>query len=120
MHDRPIGVFDSGFGGLTVARAMIDLLPDEDIVYVADSGRYPYGPRPLQEVREFARQITRMLVQHHGVKMVVVACNTAAAATLDLLRFEYDVPLVGVIDPGIRAAIKATVTRRIGVIGTVG
>jgi glutamate racemase len=120
MDDRPIGVFDSGFGGLTVARAMIDLLPQEDIVYVADTGRYPYGPRPLEEVRSFARQITAMLVADHDVKMVVVACNTAAAATLDLLRFEYDVPLVGVIEPGVRAAVKATRNRRIGVIGTVG
>src|ERR1700682_6426534 len=120
MDDRPIGVFDSGFGGLTVARAMIDLLPDEDIVYVGDTGRYPYGPRPLEEVRVFARQVTGMLVREHDVKMVVVACNTATAAALDLLRFEHDVPLVGVIDPGVRAAIRATVTRRIGVIGTVG
>jgi glutamate racemase len=120
MDDRPIGVFDSGFGGLTVARAMIDLVPAEDIVYVADTGRYPYGPRQLDEVREFARQITASLVASHDVKMVVVACNTAAAAALDLLRFEYEVPLVGVIDPGVRAAIKATVTGRIGVIGTVG
>jgi glutamate racemase len=120
MDDRPIGVFDSGFGGLTVARAMIDLLPAEDIVYIADTGRYPYGPRPLDEVREFARQITGSLVARHDVKLVVVACNTAAAAALDLLRFEYEVPLVGVIDPGVRAAIKATVTGRIGVIGTVG
>jgi glutamate racemase len=120
MDDRPIGVFDSGFGGLTVARAMIDLLPDEDIVYVGDTGRYPYGPRPLEEVRVFARQVTAMLVRDHDVKMVVVACNTAAAAALDLLRFEHDVPLVGVIDPGVRAALTATRNHRVGVIGTVG
>src|SRR6202011_1908989 len=120
MDDRPIGVFDSGFGGLTVARAMIDLLPQEDIVYVADTGRYPYGPRPLDEVRSFARQITAMLVDSHDVKMVVVACNTAAAATIELLRFEYDVPLVGVIEPGVRAAVRATRNGRIAVIGTVG
>src|SRR5205807_5092482 len=75
MDDRPIGVFDSGFGGLTVARAMIDLLPDEDVVYFGDSGRYPYGPRPLDEVREFARQIADLLVDAHDVKMIVVACN---------------------------------------------
>src|SRR6266540_5125229 len=75
MDDRPIGIFDSGFGGLTVARAMIDLLPDEDIVYFGDTGRYPYGPRPLEEVRAYARQITRFLVDRHNVKMVVVACN---------------------------------------------
>ncbi|HLI02604.1 MAG TPA: hypothetical protein VKV06_17580, partial [Acidimicrobiales bacterium] len=68
MDDRPIGVFDSGFGGLTVARALMDLLPGEDLVYVGDTGRYPYGPRPLGEVRDFARQITRKLVAEHGVK----------------------------------------------------
>jgi glutamate racemase len=120
MDDRPIGVFDSGFGGLTVARALIDLLPGEDIVYVADTGRYPYGPRPLEEVRRFADQITRHLVDAFDVKLVVVACNTAAAAALDLLRFHHEVPLVGVIDPGVRAAVKASRNRRIGVIGTVG
>ncbi len=120
MDDRAIGVFDSGFGGLTVARALIDLLPNEDIVYVGDTGRYPYGPRPLPEVTAFAGQITAKLTGEHDVKMVVVACNTAAAAALDLLRFEYDVPLIGVIDPGVRAAVSATRNGRVGVIGTVG
>ncbi|HYE79890.1 MAG TPA: glutamate racemase, partial [bacterium] len=72
MDDRPIGVFDSGFGGLTVARALIDLLPDEHLVYFGDTGRYPYGPRSLEDVRRFARQITSMLVARHDVKMVVV------------------------------------------------
>jgi len=120
VDDRPIGVFDSGFGGLTVARAMIDLLPAEDLVYVGDTGRYPYGPRPLDEVRGFARQITGMLVDRFDVKMVVVACNTAAAAALEDLRFEYDVPLIGVIDPGVRAAARVTGNGRVGVIGTVG
>ncbi len=120
MDDRPIGMFDSGFGGLTVARAVIDLLPREDLVYFGDTARYPYGPRPLDEVRDFALQVTRLLVERHDVKMVVVACNTAAAAALDLLRFEYDVPLVGVIDPGLRAAVAVTRNRRVGVIGTVG
>jgi glutamate racemase len=113
-------MFDSGFGGLTVVRALIDLLPAEDVVYFGDTGRYPYGPRPLDEVREFARQITSLLVEQHDVKMVVVACNTASAAALDLLRFEFEVPIVGVIDPGVRAAISATRNRRVGVIGTVG
>lgn len=120
MDDRPIGVFDSGFGGLTVARALIDLLPDEDLVYVGDTGRYPYGPRPQNEVRDFARQITEMLVRDHGVKMVVVACNTASAAALDLLRFEQEVPIIGVIDPGVRAAVQASRNGRVGVIGTIG
>jgi glutamate racemase len=113
-------MFDSGFGGLTVARAVIDLLPAEDLVYVGDTGRYPYGPRPLDEVRAFARQITRTLITEHDVKLVVVACNTAAAAALDDLRFEFDVPIVGVIGPGARAAVSATRNGRVGVIGTVG
>jgi glutamate racemase len=120
VDDRPIGIFDSGFGGLTVARALIDLLPEEDVVYFGDTGRYPWGPRPLDEVREYARQVSTLLVQRHGVKMVVVACNTASAAALDLLRFQHDVPLVGVIDPGLRAAAAVTRNRRVGVIGTVG
>ena len=92
MDDRPIGMFDSGFGGLTVARAVIDLLPEENLVYIGDTGRYPYGPRPLDEVRRFARQITAKLVDEHDVKMVVVACNTAAAAGLDSLRAGGDRP----------------------------
>lgn len=117
---RPIAVFDSGFGGLTVARAVIDLLPAEDLVYVGDSARYPYGPRPLDEVRAFARQITRLLVDEHDVKLVVVACNTAAAAALDVLRAESPVPVVGVIDPGVRSLVRATRSGRVGVIGTVG
>ena len=117
---RPIGMFDSGFGGLTVARAVIDLLPHEDVVYLGDTGRYPYGPRPLDEVRRFAHQITRFLVHEHDVKLLVVACNTAAAAALDQLAGEVDIPIVGVIEPGVRSLIKATRTGRVGVIGTVG
>ncbi|MGI8491581.1 MAG: glutamate racemase [Acidimicrobiales bacterium] len=121
MDDRPIGMFDSGFGGLTVARALIDLLPGEDLVYIGDTGRYPYGPRRLSEVAEFAQQITAKLVKEHGVKLVVVACNTAAAAaSLDRLAGEFGVPVVGVIEPGLRAALSATGTGRVGVIGTVG
>ena len=120
VDERPIGMFDSGFGGLTVARAVIDLVPDEHLVYVGDTGRYPYGPRDLSEVRAFAAQISRWLVDEHGVKLVVVACNTASAAALDVLRHILPVPVVGVIDPGARAAAKATRNRHVGVIGTVG
>ncbi|MDE3086696.1 MAG: glutamate racemase [Acidobacteriota bacterium] len=120
MDGRPIGMFDSGFGGLSVARALIDLNPAEDLVYVGDTGRYPYGPRPLDEVRAFAVQISRWLVDEHDVKLVVVACNTASAAALGTLRRLLPVPVVGVIDPGARAAAKATRNRRVGVIGTVG
>jgi glutamate racemase len=116
MDERPIGLFDSGFGGLTVARAVIDLLPGEDLVYIGDTGRYPYGPRPLGEVRLFSRQITDKLVQEHGVKMVVVACNTAASAGLNGLT----VPVMSVIEPGLRALLRATASGRVGVIGTVG
>ncbi len=120
MDDRPIGMFDSGFGGLTVARALIDLLPGEDLVYLGDSGRYPYGPRPLEQVQAFSLQIARYLVGRHGVKMLVVACNNATAAALDVLRFELEVPVVGVIDPGVRAALKATRNRKVGIIATEG
>lgn len=113
-------MFDSGFGGLTVARAVMDLLPAEDLVYLGDTGRYPYGPRDLTEVRGFARQITERLVEDYDVKVVVVACNTAAAAALDVLVEECPVPVLGVIEPGARALTQATVTGRVGVIGTVG
>jgi glutamate racemase len=120
VDGRPIGVFDSGFGGLTVARALIDLLPGEDLVYVGDTGRYPYGPRPLDEVRGFARQITRHLLARHDVKLVVVACNTASAAALDELVAESPVPVIGVIEPGVRSLVAATRNGQVGVIGTVG
>lgn len=113
-------MFDSGFGGLTVARAFIDLLPAEDLVYVGDTGRYPYGPRSLDQVAEFAHQIARYLVETHDVKLLVVACNTAAAAALASLRDELDVPVMGVIEPGVRSLVRATETGRVGVIGTVG
>ena len=113
-------MFDSGFGGLTVARALIDLLPAEHLVYVGDTGRYPYGPRPLTEVRDFAHEITAWLRREHDVKLVIVACNPAAAAALDGLRSEFDVPVVGVVEPGVRSLVRATSSKRVGVIGTVG
>jgi glutamate racemase len=114
-------MFDSGFGGLTVARALLDLLPAEGLVYVGDTGRYPYGPRRLDEVRDYAHQIGRWLVDEHDVKLVVVACNTAAAAAdLGELSSELGVAVVGVIDPGVRALQSATRNGHVGVIGTVG
>jgi glutamate racemase len=121
MDDRPIGMFDSGFGGLTVARAVIDVLPAERLVYVGDTGRYPYGPRPLGQVRDFAFEIASHLVDDHGVKLLVVACNTAAAA-VPLIELErtFGVPAVGVIEPGVRSVAMVTQGGRIGVIGTVG
>ncbi len=118
--DRPIGMFDSGFGGLTVARAVIDLLPHEHLVYIGDTGRYPYGPRPQAEVREFAHQIAWSLVKEYDVKAIVVACNTASAAALDELEAEMPVPVIDVVAPGARALVRATRTGKVGVIGTVG
>ncbi len=120
MDDRPIGVFDSGFGGLTIVRALIDLLPAERLVYVGDTARYPYGPRRPDEVTAFSEEITAYLVGEAGVKMVVVACNTAASVSLERLRARFDVPVVGVVEPGLRAAAAATRSGRVGVIGTVG
>ncbi|MGH9297054.1 MAG: glutamate racemase [Acidimicrobiales bacterium] len=117
---RPIGIFDSGFGGLTIVRALIDLVPSEHLSYVGDTGRYPYGSRPAEEVSKFARQIGRFLVEEENAKLVVVACNTAAAVALDELAAELPVPVVGVIEPGMRAAARATRQGHIGVIGTVG
>src|SRR3954470_4966766 len=118
--ERPIGMFDSGFGGLTVARALIDLLPAEDGVYLGDTGRYPYGPRPQAEVAGFAHELAWSLVKEHDAKAIVVACNTAAAAALDELRDELPVPVIDVIEPGARALVQTTASGRIGVIGTVG
>lgn len=120
IDNRPIGMFDSGFGGLTVARAVIDVLPAEDVVYIGDTGRYPYGPRPAYEVREFAREIAWSLVNDHHTKAIVVACNTASAAAFDDLSRELPVPVVSVVEPGARALAVATRVRRVGVIGTVG
>lgn len=113
-------MFDSGFGGLTVARAVIDLLPCEDLVYIGDTGRYPYGSKPADEVGRYARQLAWSLVKDHDVKAVVVACNTAATAGLDELRAALPVPVLDVVGPGASALVQTTATGRIGVIGTVG
>ena len=106
-------------GGLTVLRALIDLLPHESVTYFGDTGRFPYGPRPAEEVRGFAVEISDLLVER-GVKMLVVACNSAASAALEVLQRRYDIPVIGVVEPGVRAAAAATTSGRIGVIGTVG
>lgn len=115
--ERPIGMFDSGVGGLTVARAVIDLLPHEDIVYFGDSARCPYGPRPPEQVRAFALEIMELLVAE-DVKLLVAACNAASSTALDAAAARFDVPIIGVIEPGVKAAIAATRNRRIGLIGT--
>jgi glutamate racemase len=113
-------MFDSGFGGLTVARAVIDLLPAEDLVYIGDTARYPYGPRPAHEVRRFSQELAASLITDHGVKALVVACNTAAASGLDELRNELGVPIIDVVAPGAAALVEATGSGRAAVIGTVG
>lgn len=113
-------MFDSGFGGLTVARATIDLLPAEDLVYIGDTGRYPYGSKPLDDVRGFARELAWSLVDDYNAKAIVVACNTATAAGLDELRNELPIPVIDVVRPGARALVETTTTGRVGVIGTVG
>ncbi len=113
----PIGIFDSGVGGLTVARAIIDQLPGESILYVGDTARGPYGPRPLAEVREFALEIMDKLVAA-GVKAIVIACNTASSAMLRDARERYSVPVIEVIQPAVRRAVSASKSGHIGVIGT--
>ena len=117
MQDRPIGVFDSGLGGLTVIQALADLLPNEDLLYLGDTARYPYGPRPADELRAFSHELGGWLVEQ-GVKMVVVACNSATAAALTTLRAHLPVPVIGVVEPGIRAAVDATRSGHVAIIGT--
>ncbi|HEX3328032.1 MAG TPA: glutamate racemase [Actinomycetota bacterium] len=115
--DQPIGMFDSGVGGLTVARAVIDVLPHEDVIYFGDTARCPYGPRPVEEVRRFALEIMDALVREQ-VKLLVVACNAAASAALIEAQQRYEIPVLSVIEPGVRAATAASRNGRIGVIGT--
>ncbi len=117
--DAPIGIFDSGYGGLTVAREICELLPQENIVFVGDSARCPYGPRELGEVDGFVQQICRWLIMRH-VKLIVIACNTATAAGLSHAQRRFPVPVVGVVEPGARAAAHTTANRKVGVIATQG
>jgi glutamate racemase len=115
----PIGVFDSGLGGLTVAHAIMRQLPAESLIYFGDTARVPYGPKSPDTVRRYSREISAFLIGE-GVKAIVVACNTATAHALPVLRDELDVPVIGVVEPGARAAVRATRTGHIGVIGTAG
>lgn len=116
--DAPLGIFDSGVGGLTVARAILDQLPSESIVYVGDTANGPYGPRRIADVRALALSVMDSLVEHHGVKLLVIACNSASAACLRDARERYPIPVVEVIQPAVRRAVAATRNGRIGVIGT--
>lgn len=115
----PIGMFDSGVGGLTVARTVMDQLPNESLIYVGDTANGPYGPLPIAQVREHALAIADDLVER-GCKMLVIACNTASAAVLHDARERYDVPIVEVIQPAVRRAMASTRNGRVGVIGTEG
>jgi len=117
--DAPIGVFDSGLGGLTVVRAIAEALPSEDLVYLGDTARVPYGTRSPRTVIRYARGCARML-RERDVKLLVVACNTVSAVALDTLRVELDIPVLGVVGPGARAAVATAGATRIGVIATIG
>lgn len=119
MESAPIGIFDSGLGGLTVAREIARALPGESLVYLGDTARCPYGPRALSDVRRYVLEIGTWL-EARGVKLIVIACNTATAAGLALAQQAFSVPVIGVIEPGARAAVMATRNRAVGVIGTTG
>jgi glutamate racemase len=119
VDTRPLGIFDSGVGGLTVVRAVQDLLPDESIIYLGDTARVPYGSKSPETIRRFAAEDVRFLTER-GVKAVVVACNTATAHALPQLREEFELPVLGVIEPGVEAALADPQAERIGVIATRG
>jgi glutamate racemase len=119
VNAAPLGVFDSGIGGLTVAHALFERLPHESVIYFGDTARVPYGPKSPDTVRRYSAEILSFLLQR-GVKAVVVACNTSTAHALDVLRERSPVPVLGVIEPGARAAVAATRGGAIGVIGTAG
>ena len=118
-REAPIGVFDSGVGGLTVAREIMRNLPSEKIVYFGDTARVPYGSKSKETVIRYSRQIIRFL-QEQQVKAIVIACNTASAFALDAVRDEFDLPIIGVIEPGAKVAAAQTRNKKVGVIGTVG
>ena len=118
-RDAPVGVFDSGVGGLTVAREIMRNLPSEKIVYFGDTARLPYGSKSKETVIRYSRQIIRFL-QEQQVKAIVVACNTASAFALDTVRDEFDIPIIGVIESGAKVAAARTRNKRVGIIGTVG
>ncbi len=119
MDNRPIGVFDSGLGGLTVVKAIKELLPNESIIYFGDTARLPYGVKSRDLVKQFSKQITKFLLEKNA-KAIVIACNTATAMALDSLKINHkNIPIIGVIEPGAKKAIAETKTKKIGVIGTI-
>src|SRR5438309_11410390 len=119
MDSRPVGVFDSGVGGLTVLHECLVTMPHEDFVYLGDHARLPYGPKPLADVRGFAREIG-LYLEAQDMKLIVVACNTATSAALPQLQESIGVPVIGVLTPEAHAAVQATRNRRIGLLATEG
>lgn len=119
INNAPIGVFDSGIGGLTVVKEIMNQIPGEDIIYFGDTARLPYGSKSRKTVTTYTRQIVRFLM-NKDVKAIVIACNTASAFALETVKAEFDIPIIGVVKPGAKMAAKATRNGRIGVIGTVG
>jgi len=117
IDNRPIGVFDSGLGGLTAVRRLMEVLPNEDLIYLGDTGRVPYGGKSRETIIKYARQDISFLLRH-GVKLVVIACGTVSTNALDVIRDEYDVPVIGVLDAAVVSAVKTTKNKRIGLIGT--
>lgn len=117
--NRPIGFIDSGVGGLTVVKEALKQLPNENILYVGDTARCPYGPRPAEQVIEFTWEMTNHLVEQN-IKMLVIACNTATAVALEEIKAALPIPVIGVILPGTRAAVKQTRNKQVGIIGTLG
>lgn len=118
-NSNPIGIFDSGIGGLTVAKKIFELLPFENVIYFGDTARYPYGPRSKAIVTKFSYQDVNFLLTQK-VKFIVVACNTASSLALEELKQNHDIPMIGVVEPGAKAAVKTTCNGKIGVIGTIG
>ena len=119
MDNRPLGIFDSGIGGLTVVRAMHELMPNEKLIYLGDTARVPYGNKSADTIIRYSREISNFLLSK-DVKGIIVACNTASAYALDTLKAELKVPVFGVIEPGVSAALAATKNNRVGIIGTIG
>lgn len=117
MDNRPIGIFDSGVGGLTVAKEILKSLPNENIVYFGDTARVPYGDKSTEVVTKYSKQIVRFLLTKN-VKAIITACNTVSSNSLEALRAEFDVPFVGVVEPGVKSAVSTTVNKKVGVIGT--
>jgi glutamate racemase len=117
LNKNPIGIFDSGIGGLTVVKAVKKILPNEDIVYLGDTARLPYGTKSTDAIIQFSKEDTQFLVDR-GAKYVVIACYSSASVALDIVRKRFSVPVIGVIEPGVRRALQITKTGKIGVIGT--